>query len=141
MKIFHCDHCQQLVFFENTQCVSCGHVLAFLPDLFEIGSLEVAGDHHYLHMTDTLETAACGVSLKPTRPDEPSLRTAPAAAGTPESRFDRLIDSWYPLTYMLNSQNRGMGLADAYPFVLSTPAVEKLRVVHEIIAAGDPERT
>jgi hypothetical protein len=42
---------------------------------------------------------------------------------------------------MLNSLNRGMGLADAYPFVLSTPAVEKLRVVHEIIAAGDPERT
>jgi hypothetical protein len=44
MKIFHCDHCQQLVFFENTQCVSCGHVLAFLPDLLELGSLEVAGD-------------------------------------------------------------------------------------------------
>ena len=40
MKIFHCDHCDQLVFFENTQCVSCGHLLAFLPDLAEIGSLE-----------------------------------------------------------------------------------------------------
>jgi hypothetical protein len=360
MKIFHCDHCEQLVFFENTQCVSCGHVLAFLPDLFEIGSLEAAGDQlwrsplaaserhtyrlcenyrtanvcnwaipsddvnslcsscrltrvvpnlsqpgnqeawyrlevakrrlvynalslrlplrsktddaahglafefvadppgpdnppaltghahgvisinvaeaddaerekrrlalhepyrtllghfrhesghyywdrlvngtdridcfremfgderrdyaralqehyangpapdwqqrfvtvyasshpwedwaetwaHYLHMTDTLETAAaCGVSLKPTRPDEPSLKTGPAAAGTLERRFDRLIDSWYPLTYMLNSLNRGMGFADAYPFVLSTPAVEKLRAVHEIITAGDPERT
>ena len=24
MKVFHCDHCQQLVFFENTVCVSCG---------------------------------------------------------------------------------------------------------------------
>jgi hypothetical protein len=44
MKIFHCDHCEQLVSFENTQCVSCGHVLAFLPDLFEIGSLEATGD-------------------------------------------------------------------------------------------------
>ena len=59
----------------------------------------------------------------------------------PESRFDCLIDSWYPLTYMLNSLNRGMGFADAYPFVLSTPAVEKLRMVHEISTAGDPERT
>jgi hypothetical protein len=96
---------------------------------------------HYLHMTDTLETAAaCGVSLKPTRPDEPSLKKVPASAGTPDSRFDRLIDSWYPLTYMLNNLNRGMGVADAYPFVLSAPAVEKLRVVHEIIADSDPER-
>ena len=40
---------------------------------------------HYLHMTDTLETAAaCGVSLKPTRSDEPSLRNVPASVGTPE---------------------------------------------------------
>ena len=23
MKIFHCDHCQQLVFFENVQCIKC----------------------------------------------------------------------------------------------------------------------
>ena len=30
MKIFHCDHCDNLVFFENTHCVNCGHVLAFL---------------------------------------------------------------------------------------------------------------
>ena len=55
--------------------------------------------------------------------------------------FDRLIDSWFPLTYVLNNLNRGLGLADAYPFVLPAPAVEKLRFVHEIIAAGDPERT
>jgi hypothetical protein len=97
---------------------------------------------HYLHMTDTLETAAaCGVSLRPGRADEPSLRRVPESAGTPESPFDRLIDSWHPLTYMLNSLNRGMGLADAYPFVLSAPAVRKLRVVHAITAAGDPERT
>ncbi len=98
---------------------------------------------HYLHMTDTLETAAaCGVSLTPAA----RRRTIPekGAGARPAHRsspFDRLIDSWYPLTYMLNSLNRGMGLADAYPFVLPAPAVQKLRVVHEIIAAGDPERT
>ena len=39
---------------------------------------------------------------------------------------------------MLNSLNRGMGLSDAYPFVLPTPALDKPRFVHEIIgqAAG-----
>ena len=43
---------------------------------------------------------------------------------------------WFPLTYVLNSLNRGMGLADAYPFVLSTAAVDKLRFVHETICRG-----
>ena len=42
MRIFHCDHCDNLVVFENTSCVQCGHVLAFLPDLMEIGSLDRA---------------------------------------------------------------------------------------------------
>jgi len=40
MKVFHCDHCGSLVFFENTHCVSCGHLLAFLPDLLVLGSLD-----------------------------------------------------------------------------------------------------
>ena len=47
--------------------------------------------------------------------------------------FDRLIDSWFPLTYVLNNLNRGLGLPDAYPFVLSPPAIEKLRFVHETV--------
>ena len=90
---------------------------------------------HYLHMTDTLETAAaCGVSIRPRRSDEPTLAKVPSTAGTLASPFDRLIASWYPMTYLLNSLNRGLGLADAYPFVLSPPAVEKLRFVHDTIA-------
>jgi hypothetical protein len=93
---------------------------------------------HYLHMTDTLETAAaCGLSLKPTRPDEPTLE---APLPSPGSRrfgdFDELIESWFPVTYALNNLNRGMGLPDAYPFVLPAPAVEKLRFVHETIHGG-----
>src|SRR3954464_3819541 len=40
MKMFHCGHCDQLVFFENTNCVSCGHVLAYLPDRRQMGTLE-----------------------------------------------------------------------------------------------------
>src|SRR5678816_1841236 len=44
MRIFHCDHCENPVFFENTHCLRCGHLLAFLPDLMEIGSLDPAGE-------------------------------------------------------------------------------------------------
>jgi hypothetical protein len=57
-----------------------------------------------------------------------------APAGTRAGRFDRLVASWFPLTYLLNNLNRGLGIADAYPFVLSPPVVDKLRFVHETVA-------
>jgi hypothetical protein len=89
---------------------------------------------HYLHIVDTLETAAgCGVSLQPSRPDEPRLARVPPAVVTPHRTFERLLDSWFPVTYMLNNLNRGLGLADPYPFVLSTPVIEKLSFVHEAL--------
>ena len=91
---------------------------------------------HYLHMTDTLETAAaCGVSIRSRRAAEPLLRNVPGRVGAPRASFDRLIDSWFPLTGVLNNLNRGLGLPDAYPFVLSTLAVQKLRFVHDTVTA------
>jgi hypothetical protein len=37
--------------------------------------------------------------------------------------------------YALNSLNRSLGLADAYPFTLSPKVVAKLRFVHKVIAS------
>ena len=37
MNVFHCD---QPVFFENTECIQCGHLLAFLPNVADMRSLE-----------------------------------------------------------------------------------------------------
>ena len=31
MKLFKCDNCGQLLYFENSRCVQCGHQLGFLP--------------------------------------------------------------------------------------------------------------
>jgi len=89
---------------------------------------------HYLHMEDTIETAAaCGLSLRPAHRDEPSLPAMRTQApGT--APFDQMISRWFPITYILNHLNRGMGLADGYPFVLSSEAIEKLRFVHDTIA-------
>ena len=83
---------------------------------------------HYLHMVDTLETArAFGIAM----------RGAPALSAQPNERgfqqFALLIEAWVPVTVALNSLNRSMGLADAYPFVLSPATVEKLRFVHDVI--------
>lgn len=89
---------------------------------------------HFMHMKDALETAAaCGLSLRPRRKDEPTLQPPPTPQAVRTAEFDELIEDWIPLTYILNNLNRGMGLADGYPFVLSSPAVEKLRFVHEVV--------
>src|SRR5271157_2528109 len=46
---------------------------------------------HYLHMTDTRETAAaCGLTLRPRRADEPTLKSPPPTLpGTCFAAFDR----------------------------------------------------
>jgi len=86
---------------------------------------------HYLHMYDTLDTAAaCGLMLKPRRVDEPTL----SATARPErSEFESMISDWFSVAYALNNLNRGLGQPDAYPFVLSATAIEKLRFVHETV--------
>jgi len=94
---------------------------------------------HYLHMVDALETAADnGLIVRPLRADEPSMAPLPASASPAALGFDQLMPSWVSLTYVLNNLNRSMGLPDGYPFVLSGPAVEKLRFVHEVIRQAAP---
>ena len=95
---------------------------------------------HYLHMTDTLETAAaCGFSLHPLRDDEPALSQVADPTGAPVS-FDRMMDGWSAITYLLNNLNRGLGNGDAYSFVLSVTSVQKLRFVHQVISSRRDQR-
>jgi hypothetical protein len=92
---------------------------------------------NYLHITDSLETAVCsGLALQPRRRDEPTLDADVVLRGCRPVSFDRMIESWFALTYVLSNLNRGLGLQDAYPFPLSTPAIEKLRFVHEVVGAA-----
>jgi len=92
---------------------------------------------HLLHMVDALETAsAAGLSLRPKRSDEPSMRPPADPLHTQHERFDQMVESWLPLTYILNNLSRGLGLPDSYPFVLSAPVIEKLRFVHGVVTAA-----
>jgi len=85
---------------------------------------------HVMHMADALETArAVGLSVTPPRQDEPTLRIPAKPSQARVEDFDQLVREWLSLTYVLNNLTRGLGLADAYPFVLSGPVVEKLRFV------------
>ncbi len=91
---------------------------------------------HYLHMTDTLETArAHGLALKPS-PATGSARLQTLRVGRLDLHsFEDLTTGWVPLTLALNDLNRSMGLPDVYPFVLPEPAMAKLRFVHDVIEA------
>jgi hypothetical protein len=82
---------------------------------------------HCLHILDTLETVASfGLSLTP-------MKSTASVATSPHLGFEAALKTWVPLTCALNSVNRGMGLNDLYPFVLSNGSLKKLRFAHEII--------
>jgi hypothetical protein len=81
---------------------------------------------HYLHILDTLDTAA-------------AFSIAPAAATFERkvlgpSGFDQIIDMWLPLAWSLNMINRSMGREDLYPFVLPTTVLEKMRFIHTVVS-------
>lgn len=78
---------------------------------------------HYLHMTDTLETAASfGIGPGEERNGDPF----------------HMIDRWIELSTAMNALNRSMGLPDPYPFVLSDDVRGKIAFVHRFIADNVP---
>ncbi|MGW4095914.1 zinc-binding metallopeptidase family protein [Mycobacterium sp. NPDC004974] len=80
---------------------------------------------HYLHIRDTLDTAAAyGFA--------PSGATFERKILGP-SGFDTIIEMWLPLAWSLNMVNRSMGHDDLYPFVLPPAVLEKMRFVHTVI--------
>ena len=44
MKLFTCQHCAQLLFFENHRCEKCGHTLGYLPETSTLSALEPEGE-------------------------------------------------------------------------------------------------
>jgi hypothetical protein len=92
---------------------------------------------HYLHIRDTLQTAAeYGVTVRGPRAvarDRSLMARPQPEAG--ERAFAELLDNWLPLTYALNAVNRSMGRDDLYPFTLAVPVMEKLRFVHDCVHA------
>jgi hypothetical protein len=91
---------------------------------------------HYFHILDMVETAeSFGVSLRPEHPSAPSMTAQPCNPFDVNTNFDAILENWFPLTFALNSLNRGMGLPDAYPFVLSAAAIQKLRFIHDLTLA------
>jgi hypothetical protein len=111
---------------------------------------EYAGSHpwedfaetwaHYLHMVDTLEIGgAFGIAISPRLDHEQVLTTSlDFKVYDPAIEIATLTTAWVALSSALNSFNRSMGIADAYPFVLSPKVIEKLGFIHALV--GDRHR-
>ncbi len=92
---------------------------------------------HYFHIVDTVETAGSfGVTLRPRHPDAQAMTADPGNVQSIACTFKLILDNWLPLTYALNELNRGMGLPDLYPCVLSITSIEKLRFVHQVMRSA-----
>ena len=98
---------------------------------------------HYLHMVDGLDTAR-SFGLVAHHDEIVYDAFTPAAlelAGEPSEddlAFLALVNAWIEMTVALTQVTRSLGEPDFYPFVLSVPAVRKLRFIHELVrnAAG-----
>lgn len=84
---------------------------------------------HYLHIIDTLETAAAGgLQINSPRGQNQQPLRDPYGLPFPEIRKD-----WHSLRFVINSLNRSMGMPDPYPFVLTDAIAVKLAFIHELI--------
>ena len=89
---------------------------------------------HYLHMMDTLETAySFGIRIDPAElHDDPANKVNIKSDPYEISDYGQIVKKWLPLSFALNSLNRSMGHGDFYPFIISSPVIEKLKFIHEL---------
>jgi len=90
---------------------------------------------HYLHMVDALETGfSFGLTLHPrilaaSGGEQTLLDTDPYCTDS----FNAIMERWIPLTFMMNSLNRSLGLKDSYPFVINEAVKSKMAFIHNIV--------
>lgn len=88
---------------------------------------------HYLHIIDTLETAySYGLSVHPLI-DTKRLHAEMNKDPYDIENFEAIMELWLPLTFVMNSLNRSMGLHDSYPFIITMPVKEKMKFIHEVV--------
>ena len=98
---------------------------------------------HYLHMRDTVDTAA-SLGLGTQGADNAFLEFTPFTIDAlyqgdhPQAqKFLDFLNEWTRLSTLLNEMSRSMGQVDFYPFVLPRDVVAKLHFVHLLVTSGD----
>ena len=91
---------------------------------------------------DTIETAySFGLSLHPRMASQALFEDQRTLDPYVETDFSKIIEAFVPITFAINSFNRGMGLADVYPFVIAPAVQEKLAFIHELVFSQNSGRS
>jgi len=85
---------------------------------------------HYLHITDTLQTAERNGLLTESGAADGAVR---AQVDIAPEQVGEVLQLWTRFAWVFNELNRSMGKPDAYPFVIAEPVARKLTFVHELI--------
>ena len=92
---------------------------------------------HYLHLLDMLETAhAFGMQVDPPGMPDSMMRLTADFDPYVEPDIERILAACVPLTFAVNSLNRGMGRPDLYPFVINESVRAKLAYVNKVIRSA-----
>jgi hypothetical protein len=100
---------------------------------------------HYLHITDTLSTAAAGgLVLQADRVGGLVDDDVVPRIDYRDASMHEMLADWHWLSLLFNRVNHSMGRGDLYPFTLSPPVERKLDFVHRVVVdaaqrtAGSP---
>jgi hypothetical protein len=91
----------------------------------------------YLHITDTLGTAASGgLVLDADRVDGAVAVDVVPRQSYRDATMAAMLADWRWLSLLFNRVNHSMGRGDLYPFTLTEPVQHKLDFVHRVVQAA-----
>ena len=91
MKVFHCENCDLLAFFENRQCVKCGHEFAFDAESLNLKTLDTGSK---LRVCDNgLKYQVCNWAV-PTDDPNPLCRSCRLTRVIPNLSQDGAAVAW-----------------------------------------------
>jgi hypothetical protein len=105
MKLFECQSCGQLLYFENTVCVRCGHGLGYLPGQAQLSALVPGADDRWQALGDTdhlyrkcanAQHGACNWMV-PAESDDPYCRACRLNRTVPNIGDPDRMALWRPL--------------------------------------------
>lgn len=89
---------------------------------------------NYLHIMDMAETSfSFGLSANPNALEESSLRGKIDFDPYLNPDFEQIFNAWFPISFAINSLNRSMGIPDAYPFVINSAVIGKMKFIHNLL--------
>jgi len=88
---------------------------------------------HYLHIMDMTETSnSFGIDVSP-KVKDPSFKGKVDFDPYEMSDFNKVYKAWAPISLVINSLNRSMGISDMYPFVVSQKVIQKMNFIHNLL--------